>query len=133
MSFLDWSTALDVGVNAMNREHQRLIDLMNALHDGNANGEPKAVLLKRLGELGKWTVTHFQHEETYMASINYPKLATHKRIHADLLEQLDKHVSEFRDSNATALPKQLFTFLKLWLTAHIQGIDAQYSPMKKSA
>ncbi|TPV97081.1 MAG: bacteriohemerythrin [Myxococcales bacterium FL481] len=133
MGYLDWTDALDVGVDAMNREHQRLIDLMNELHTGNERGENKAMLLSRLDKLAKWTVSHFSHEEAYLESIRYPKLTSHRRIHADLLRQLDGHVTSFRESDHKTLPKELFTFLKLWLTAHIQGIDAQYSPVRKSA
>jgi hemerythrin len=31
MSLLDWSDRLDIGVDAMNREHQQLLRIMNML------------------------------------------------------------------------------------------------------
>ena len=39
-----------------------------------------------LGELGDYTVKHFEQEEAYLESISYSGLANHKAIHADLLE-----------------------------------------------
>ena len=60
-----------------------------------------------------------------MQSIGFPGLGSHKRIHASLLEQLNEHANAF-EAGPGALPDQFFTFLKVWLTAHIVGIDAKY-------
>lgn len=59
-----------------------------------------------------------------MASIDYPLLDTHKRIHANLLEEFGAHKTNFEKTGE--LTTKFFSFLKLWLTAHIQGIDKKY-------
>ena len=66
-------------------------------------------------------------EEAYMASVNFAGLASHKLIHADLLKTFSDHAGTIR-ANGGEVPSGFLMFLKLWLTAHIKGIDMKYAP-----
>lgn len=125
MSFYEWSSALDIHVHDMNDEHKVLIDLMNRLHAQNHEHQPKIALQKTFGDLISWTKKHFEHEEIYMQSIEYPGFSSHKMIHEKLLAQLDQHYQNFCRSDGSLSP-ELFAFLKMWLNAHIRGIDIKY-------
>lgn len=123
--FVEWTQRLSVGVAPMDDAHKRLIELMNRLHELCIGGEDKAEIRRALKALGDFTVRHFREEEAYMQSIAFPGLSTHKHIHAKLLAQLGEHVNAF-EAHPGPLPNQFFTFLKVWLTAHIMGIDGKY-------
>ncbi len=125
MAWYEWNNNLDIHVKEMNDEHKVLIDLMNRLHDESQAGKPKAVLQKTFLELVNYTRHHFQDEEQYMYSINYPGLPTHRLIHAKLLTQLDEHFEAFKKGDGK-VTTAVFDFLKMWLNAHIRGIDIQY-------
>lgn len=125
MAWYEWNTNLDIHVTEMNDEHKVLIDLMNRLHDEAETRKPKNVLQKTFQELVKYTRQHFHDEENYMYSINYPGLPTHRLIHAKLLTQLDGHYDAFVKGDGT-VSVAVFDFLKMWLNAHIRGIDIQY-------
>lgn len=125
MAWYEWNKSLDIHVSEMNDEHKVLIDLMNRLHEEAQAGKPKEVLQHTFHELMKYTRQHFQDEEQYMYSINYPGLPTHRLIHAKLLTQLDGHYEDFRKGDGT-VGAAVFDFLKVWLNAHIRGIDIQY-------
>ena len=127
MSIMDWEPALDVGVGAMNDEHKQLLSLMNALHDAYKAGETGSSVMQKLDALGAATIKHFADEEVYMESIGYPKLASHKIIHQQLLQKFTQFSAEIRQANGK-LEEGFFTFLKFWLSAHIKGVDMQYSP-----
>jgi hemerythrin len=127
-----WSqTDLTVSVTKMDDEHQKLIDIMNRLHERNEANAPKQELSTILNELGEYTVKHFTHEEAYMESINYPKLSIHKTIHASLLEKFSFHKKDFL-MNHDKVSREFFDFLTMWLRAHIQGIDRQYGDFSKT-
>ncbi|MCX6130546.1 MAG: bacteriohemerythrin [Proteobacteria bacterium] len=136
MPWYDWNESLNIGVKDMNDEHKVLIDLMNKLYDQYEKKESHAALLNTFESLAAYTQKHFADEEKYMDSISYPELRTHKLIHTQLLVQLDQHLSKFREANGT-LASEVFDFLKMWLNAHIKGIDIKYghygSTFKKSA
>ena len=124
MAYFEWTPQLDVGVESMNDQHHRLIDLMNVLHERAASGASRAELGGFLESLAEYTVRHFRAEESLMASIGYPELERHKRIHEELLRTFGEHRSAF--DGGGELGAGFFSFLKLWLSAHIKGIDRKY-------
>ncbi|SMF25543.1 bacteriohemerythrin [Pseudobacteriovorax antillogorgiicola] len=128
-SFFSWNDSYDLGIDAMNSEHKTLIAMMNRLYEKHEQGAEFDSLKQSVEDLANYTIKHFSDEETYMESINYPELKVHKLIHADLLKKLAKHKEDFLASQT--LSPMFFNFLKMWLSAHIQGIDMKYSNFKK--
>lgn len=125
MSFFEWTPQLDVHIPAMNEEHRWLISLMNRLHDQVNSGADRDAQGKTLEELGKATVKHFADEELVMARMGFPKLEHHKKLHQQLLTKFGTHAANFK--GGAPLGPEFFHFLKFWLSAHIQGMDMQYS------
>ena len=131
MSLFTWdSLRYELKVNDMDNEHKKLIDIMNRLYEDNKNGASKEALLKNIGELCDFVVVHFQHEEAYLDKIRFPGLANHKGIHQRLLSQLRQYRSEFESGSSDKINPKFFEFLALWLAAHIQHVDMQYSPSR---
>ena len=129
MGILEWSDRLDIGVQDMNREHQHLLGIMNRLYDRNLAKAERAEIRGLLKELGDYTVKHFGDEEKYFDSIGFPDSQKHKLIHQDLLTKFTGHVAAFDKSGA--LDDSFFAFLKMWLSAHIQGVDMKYGEFSK--
>jgi hemerythrin len=121
---------MELKVSAMDDEHKKLIELMNALHDCNKKGATKQRLLDLLSELCAFVIVHFQHEEAYLESIHFTGLANHKGIHQRLLSQLKQHKADYESSTSEKINHKFFDFLTLWLSAHIQHVDMQYSPSR---
>ena len=131
MPIMEWTPALDVGVNEMNDEHKTILSLMNKLYDENEKGASKDQLKKTIQELGAFTMKHFADEEAYQASINYPDLTTHKALHANLLKKFGAFQEGF-DKGPGKVAPEFFNFLKFWLSSHIQGIDKKYGDHAKT-
>ena len=119
--------SLQTGICSSCSKHQKLIDLMNQLHEHHEKNSPKDTVAKTLGALVDYTKTHFAHEEAYMTKIRYPEVKVHQLVHKDLLEKLGEHQRSFEKQGK--LEPAFFSFLKRWLGAHILGIDMKYSPM----
>lgn len=126
MTFFEWDNTLDVGVAAMNEQHKQLIQLMDTLYQKNVAHDPKSELLGAIDNLVNFVVIHFQDEENYMASIQFPSLEVHKQIHKHLIEDLSRLIEQFRHDNTQQLNNEFIMFLKFWLSTHIRGIDAKY-------
>ena len=129
MALLEWSDRLDIGVQEMNWEHQYLLDIMNRLYDRSSGSATPAEVGRILQELGDYTVKHFTHEEQYFESIGFPDSEKHKLIHLDLLSKFKSHVAQFESSGR--LDDRFFSFLRMWLSAHIQGVDTKYGAFAK--
>jgi hemerythrin len=120
-------------VDAMDKEHEVLINIMNQLYQLNQGNGTKAQLLKIVEQLGAKTKAHFDNEEKYLATITaYKQLTVHKKIHENLLNNYHLHQENFRNSKDQKLPLDFFNFLKVWLSAHICGIDRKYGEIVKA-
>ena len=115
-----------VNVKEMDDEHQVLINIMNKLAQKNEIGASKTELKSILEDLLKKTKAHFHHEEQYFSSLpDYHSAAAHKKIHSTLIQRLEDYFNDFSKADG-ALSKDFFIFLKVWLSAHICGIDSKY-------
>lgn len=125
MSIMEWDSSLDIGVEEMNDQHKVLLDIMNRMHDEYEKDESSSMLGMLLNQLETATVKHFSEEEQFMEQHNYPGLGMHKNVHKSLLSKFADHKKTFEQTGV--MDDAFFAFLKLWLTAHIQGIDAKYA------
>ena len=126
MAFINWDSSLDLHIDRIDQEHKILIDLMNKLYDQNRNHLPKETLKSTLSELSAYAAKHFKDEEKFMASIQYTDLESHKAIHQRLLTRINAYAQNFDESGAN-ISEEFLMFLKLWVSAHIKGIDTKYA------
>lgn len=119
---LEWNDKLMLGHSQIDRDHQRLVALINQLSDAMTGGKGKEVCGKVLDELIQYTRTHFAMEEQLMAAHRYAGAFEHKAEHAKLVNQVLEFKSKFDDGTAT-LSVALLRFLVDWLTHHILVSD----------
>lgn len=124
MAVLEWGPALALDVPEMDRDHQNLIHLMQALE--KATKGTHAAQAQAFRTLMIAAVKHFSDEEAYMKRIGYAELESHQQIHKQLVGTLEGHFNRFAASQGN-VPQPVFDFLNFWLKAHIQGIDRRYS------
>jgi hemerythrin len=120
-----------IHVPAMDEEHQILIGHMNAVHSLHEAKASRAEIGAALGKLVAYTRKHFSDEEAHMSRIGFPELRVHAGIHKQLLSRIDDFGAEF--SRSGVLTEDFFAFLKMWLKAHISGVDAKYAKLEKTA
>lgn len=125
MSGFVWSEQLSIGIDSMDREHQQIIHLMNALAAAHERGAGFSELDRAFRELASYTRKHFRDEEAYMESIGFESLNTHHVIHERLLAEMDGHYAAFKGTRE--LDESVFKFLTFWLKSHICGIDRKYA------
>lgn len=126
MPIMTWDSSLDIGVHDMNREHQDILDAMNAIYGADQAGKKGGVINSMIAHLGAVTTRHFRDEEAFMARINYADLENRKRIHAKLLKDFAAHQAAAEAAGGEPSPA-FFQFLRLWLAAHIKCIDLKYA------
>ena len=75
----------------------------------------------------QYTRTHFTDEERMMAAAKYPRLADHRLKHRELIKQVEEYAAR-HNRGEISVNLQLMTFLRDWLTNHIQKVDHEYGP-----
>lgn len=125
MSLINWNGSLNLGIESIDKQHQELVRIINALHDAMLAGKAKAVLGPILLELVNYTKQHFRHEEKLFRICAYAQTAAHSAQHASLTKQVLEFQTQF-DAGATSLSIEVMEFLRDWLTKHIQETDKEY-------
>lgn len=123
-SFMKFTSALSVGYNAIDEQHIRWIDLINAVYNSLASGSSKTTLGKVLKDLVDYTVWHFGFENKMMTEYNYPDKESHMKLHKDFIAEIKKLESRY-DSGEEIMGVNVLEFLKDWLSNHIMTIDTK--------
>ena len=127
MALIQWNDGLSVGVGEIDRQHQKLIGMINDLNDAMKQGKGKDILYKIINGLTIYTKTHFGTEEKYFDQFRYPDANNHKTKHLEFT----KKVTEFKEGfnkGKISLSIEIMDFLSNWLQNHIKVIDKKYGP-----
>jgi hemerythrin-like metal-binding protein len=119
---LIWDNTLSIGVDEVDEDHRRLVDLFNIFNHSVAEGESTDYVQAVLEELISLTVWHFRHEERLMLKYGYEGLSEHKEEHQDLIESVKELQQQYLRENKSVSGEDI-QFLEHWLTAHIYDAD----------
>ena len=123
---MKWQDDYNTGIASIDEQHQKLCDMLNELEKSMNSDNVYQVMGKILKELVEYVKFHFQDEEKVMSRIAYPKLAEHKRIHKDLVDQIVKILLDMKNGKELEAV-ELNIFLKKWLLNHILQEDKKFS------
>ena len=121
-----WNDRLLTGIAAVDRDHRRLVGIINRLYDAIQEGQGRQQLAGLLEELTDYTQVHFSREERFFALAHYPKAAEHKAEHDAMIEWVKSTRAHFEQGMAVAPALEVMNHLKDWLFDHILGSDQQY-------
>lgn len=125
MALISWSDSLSVKVKQFDDQHKKLVDMVNQLFDAMKAGKGNQVMGDILKSLIQYTQTHFAAEERIMKQYGYPDFEAHKKEHNTLVMQVLDLQKQFQEGKAV-LTQNVMTFLRDWLSKHIQGDDKKY-------
>ncbi|MCB1918759.1 MAG: bacteriohemerythrin [Candidatus Competibacteraceae bacterium] len=125
-ALIEWSSTLSVNDPELDRQHQRLVGIINSFHEAMANRKPQSVMGELLNKLREHAKEHFHDEEERMRANHYPKLAEHQEEHAAMLQEVREMQDQFKRGTLSQL--EFMKLLKNWMTNHIQKSDKQYVP-----
>lgn len=130
MAYFSWSNDLSVGNEFIDRDHRKLVDMVNALYNALSQGKANDMMGKVLNNLIVYTKEHFGREEAEMRRISYPQYGTHKAEHDKLIREVEQLRVKF-DAGGNLNPVQVGAMLSDWLRNHIQKVDAQLAAALK--
>ena len=125
-SYIEWDDAYSVGIDSIDEQHKRLINLINQLQTAVDYSTGEEFEREALDELVDYTKTHFSYEEELMEKYAYPEYEPHKAQHAKMINEVEAVLAEYEADHDRAMRRAL-DFLKDWLINHINGTDKEYS------
>jgi hemerythrin len=126
MTVLRWTKTLSVGVEALDRQHQHLIALLNRLRDVIHGPDEIAVVGNVLEELVSYVGYHFAEEERLMAEAGYPHFELHRNSHAEIAKTVGDMLRTYQADPSSLAAGELHEYLTDWVILHIGNEDIRY-------
>jgi len=120
--YMAWTEDLAVGDEGIDTDHMILIALLNEAASRIRDGADRAVLSDAIGRLLTYTILHFEQEERWMESSDYPDRVAHKAQH-DALRRRVADLKRRLDAGESAIGDDLLALVRDWLFEHIQRSD----------
>lgn len=121
---ISWDKTAIINVAELDSQHQRLIALVDKLHQAMTSSRGKSVVSHALEELVGFTRMHFDTEETLMTRHAYPDYEQHRKEHEALLEDVGRLLQRFREGDVL-IPFAIELDLEAWAFRHIATSDKQ--------
>jgi len=106
----------------LEKDHQQLIDLIDALDKCVLKGDSMHQVTKYLDAFVALAEDEFKNEERVMEVYKYPEIIVHKKEHVRMLEQL-RSVHGKLSKGHTPFGRDYMQWLRNWLEAHLLDAD----------
>jgi hemerythrin-like metal-binding protein len=120
--FFPWISSFATGVEPVDSQHKKLVEMINTLFDAMNNRRGAEVVGNILDEMFAYAATHFATEEALFEKYEVADREEHKKEHDLFREQLDRF-QENRRAGRIKLTVEVAEFLKDWLKHHILQSD----------
>jgi len=129
-SYVKWRDQYNVGVDLIDEDHQKLMNLINKLKMAVGYHTGERFEKQAMEELAEWTKTHFAREEKLMVRHNYPGYEAHKKQHDDMLARVAASIEDYDQRGHDAL-LDVAPMARDWLVNHIYKVDQSYARFLK--
>ena len=128
MEEMQWNDVLATGIQTIDEQHKRIVDLVNQLR-GAIERDDAEIAEHVLTDLVDYTVYHFSFEEELMEQSGYAMLPLHRRVH----QLFTARIPQFQQRYAAGedVLEELHDMLVRWLLHHIQNDDRSYADSVK--
>lgn len=121
---IEWQDYLSVGVEEIDLQHKLLIDKYNDFFEAFSEGRAGDEVIRLLGFLEEYVVTHFADEERLQIQVGFPDYEKHRMQH----EELSRKVAELKERLGSEAPDPSLIsstglLLTGWLIEHISVMD----------
>ncbi|MBN2341074.1 MAG: bacteriohemerythrin [Deltaproteobacteria bacterium] len=115
----EWKEEYSVDVPLLDNQHKYMFEQGKKISHLQPEQTKKLVV-----DLYRYIMQHFTAEEAHMKEIEFPELEEHRRLHENIIDQLNQMTTGFEPSERNTLKLKLFIFN--WLQTHILKHDKKY-------
>ena len=122
---LTWSDKLSSGIEEIDLQHQRILELLSQLVIANQSPVSKERLILTLKEFTKAIEEHFDYEEALLAKSGYRGLKRHQAGHKEIAETLQSIIMSviFDESE---ISNEMINRVVRWFEEHLTSEDPKY-------
>ncbi len=125
MKPIKWNEKFELGFKKIDDQHKNLVGILNEVIEARNENKQAEIISGTLDKLVKYTQYHFSAEEKFMEEHNYPRIAEHKLLHKELVQEVEKINRDFDADNVEKVD-EVFDLLIHWVLNHILEKDMDY-------
>ena len=129
MALLHWRDEFNLGIPAVDYEHQELFALINQIHDRIEASPSRDAIIDGLDEIYARIASHFALEEREMRDRGYDGYESHKTEHERLLDGIREIMDNFEHGLYADYEDALAKHLGEWFELHFSTQDARLHRM----
>lgn len=126
MKFFYWNKNFEIGIAAIDRQHQRLVNMINDLAASMTQGAHLTDVQALFCDLMEYATEHFHDEEQLLRACTLPQ--DEKIKHVEAHRGFEKKIQGFirrSDLLQAQVAEEVLGFLTTWLISHILGSDRE--------
>jgi hemerythrin len=124
MSLTSLKDGLKTGIDGLDYEHRKLVEVMETLCDSFDRAESTREVSDLFGAFYAEASAHFALEESLMREKKYALLEAHKADHERLLDQIRTMMEAYEAGMCTDCGTSLRACLEAWFAGHVANADA---------
>lgn len=118
----EWKDIYKIDNDLIDNEHKKLFTI--AIEALNTNVDDRKLhIRKTLIELNEYMKTHFNDEENYMKEIQYKEFKHHKKLHENIITQMNEFIKQLPGLSIEQFERKLIEYMDIWLINHIVTED----------
>jgi hemerythrin-like metal-binding protein len=129
---MQWSIEMATGHQAIDEQHQHLMDIIFSLSTALSAKLGTATLLDIMAQLRAYAKEHFALEESILAAGHIDDWQEHLESHREFLILMDKNTQKIQQGDLNVAYTML-NYLNNWLKGHIMKSDLKHAELFKRA
>jgi len=126
-SIIQWSEEMELGIPEIDKQHKKLVDLLNKFYEENRAGMHEEAVRDFLTELRDYLIFHLDWEEKFLEEIGFEETEQHKKTHDMFKKFYAEEVNKFLKNRDEKALRELVAFTLSWLYTHILKTDKKYA------
>lgn len=126
LKLFNFDQEFKLGIEAVDNEHIRLVDMLDEVHTLMNAGKKDEAIHYFNKTLSAYVNEHFDNEEEFMKSFDYPQLDEHRKIHQIFKNSFIELSPKLENFDNVAF-RQALSNAYAWIISHIGKTDRKYA------
>lgn len=131
MQYFEWDSSYNSGIEIIDAQHKRLIQIINGLYLSMKEGKGNEILIFAVDDFLEYTYYHFETEENHMKELGFKDFDSHRAEH-DLFARKMLSIKNNLSEKKVGISLDILNFLKDWWRFHILSSDMKYFNYQKT-
>jgi hemerythrin len=118
-----WKEAYTLGHPEVDAEHRKLFEIAARACSASSPDERLKKIKSTITDLSGYMMTHFENEENFMRSVQHPYEKSHAKLHADIIEEMNRLIQRIPTMRLHQIEQELLRFVERGLIHHITTED----------